>query len=151
MIAIALTTVISYLLALINIGSSVAFNDIVSLAINGLYGSYLIGNSLLLWRRLAGHIRPYNRDHEGLTNVSHDNLSWGPTRIPEPLGSIVNAFGCAFLLVMLFFSFWPTAINPTASTMNMSALMVGATLIWSVVYYAIWARKVYSGPVIQVS
>ncbi|KAI1084204.1 amino acid transporter [Whalleya microplaca] len=149
-IAIALTTTISYLLALVNIGSSVAFNDIVSLTINGLYGAYLIGNSLLLWRRVTGHIRPYNRDNTELINVSHETLSWGPTRIPEPLGTIINAFGCAYLLVMLFFSFWPTSINPTAKTMNMSSLMVGATIIWSIIYYALWARKVYSGPVIEI-
>lgn len=72
-------------------------------------------------------------------------------KIPEPFGTIVNAFGCAFLAVMLFFSFWPTHINPTAESMNMSALMVGATLIWSVIYYAVWARKVYSGPVIEIN
>ncbi|KAI1374517.1 amino acid transporter [Hypoxylon crocopeplum] len=149
-IAIALTTTISFLLALINIGSSVAFNDIVSLTINGLYGAYFIGNSLLLWRRVTGSIRPYNGENTELTNISHENLSWGPTRIPEPFGTIINAFGCAYLLVMLFFSFWPTAINPTAETMNMSSLMVGATIIWSIIYYAVWARKVYSGPVIEI-
>ncbi|KAI0179386.1 amino acid transporter [Hypoxylon sp. FL1284] len=150
-IAIALTTTISYLLSLINIGSSVAFNDIVSLAINGLYGAYLIGNTLLLWRRVTGQIRPYNRENKELVNVSHENLAWGPFRIPEPFGTIINAFGCAFLLVMLFFSFWPTHINPTAESMNMSALMVGATIIGSIIYYAVWARKVYTGPVIEIN
>ncbi|KAI1474240.1 hypothetical protein K445DRAFT_365175 [Daldinia sp. EC12] len=150
-IAIVLTTIISYLLALITLGSSVAFNDIVSLTVNGLDGAYLIGNSLLLWRRLTGGIRPYNRENTALTNTSHENLSWGPMKIPEPFGTIVNAFGCAFLVVMLFFSFWPTHVNPTAESMNMSSLMVGATLIWSVIYYAVWARKVYSGPVIEIN
>ncbi|KAI8962018.1 amino acid transporter [Daldinia sp. FL1419] len=150
-IAIVLTTIISYLLALITLGSSVAFNDIVSLTVNGLDGAYLIGNSLLLWRRLTGGIRPYNRENTALTNTNHENLSWGPMKIPEPFGTVVNAFGCAFLVVMLFFSFWPTHINPTAESMNMSSLMVGATLIWSVIYYAVWARKVYSGPVIEIN
>ncbi|KAI2602617.1 amino acid transporter [Hypoxylon sp. NC1633] len=150
-IAIALTMVVSFLLALINIGSSVAFNDIISLTINGLYGAYFIGNSLLLYRRVTGAIRPYNGESTDLMNVSHETLTWGPSKIPEPLGTIINAFGCAFLLVMLFFSFWPTAINPTASTMNMSSLMVGATLIFSIIYYLVWARKVYTGPVIEVN
>ncbi|OTB01478.1 hypothetical protein M426DRAFT_64013 [Hypoxylon sp. CI-4A] len=147
--SIVLTTVVSYLLALIAIGSSVAFNDVVSLTVSGLFSSYFIGNTLLLWRRTTGSIRPYNPENTELTNVSCENLSWGPTRIPEPLGTIVNAFGCAFLIVILFFSFWPNSIDPTAETMNMSSLMVGATMIWSVLYYAIWARKVYSGPIIQ--
>lgn len=125
------------------------FNDVVSLTINGIYSAYLIGNGLLLWRRVTGRIRPYNRDNTTLVNISEDTLMWGPTRIPEPFGTVVNAFGCAYLLVLLFFSFWPTAINPTVQTMNMSSLMVGVTIIWSIVYYLVWARKFYTGPVIE--
>ncbi|KAI1313257.1 amino acid transporter [Xylaria venustula] len=148
--SVAVTTTISVLLALINIGSSTAFNIIVSLTINGFYGTYFVGNSLILWRRITGQIRPYNRGETGLTNISHDNLSWGPTRIPEPLGTIVNAFGCVYLLIVLFFSFWPTVINPTPDTMNWSSLLFGVTLIFSIVYYVVWAKKVYSGPVLEI-
>ncbi|KAI0475372.1 amino acid transporter [Xylariaceae sp. FL0804] len=153
LISISLTMTISCLLGLIVIGSSLAFNDVVSLTINGLYGSYFIGNSLLLWRRVSGGIQPYKKDYTrtDLINVSYQNLTWGPLRIPEPFGTIINAFGCAYLLVVLFFSFWPTTINPTAQTMNWSSLMVGATLIWSTIYHIVWAHRVYSGPVIQSS
>jgi amino acid transporter len=128
MMSIALTTTIACLLALINLGSSVAFNDVVSLAVNGLYTSYFIGNGLLLYHRLAGHMRPYNSVSDRVPNgTNYDHLTWGPWKMPEPLGTIVNAFGCAYMLIILFFSYWPVAINPTASTMNFSSLMVGAT------------------------
>ncbi|OKL57711.1 hypothetical protein UA08_06903 [Talaromyces atroroseus] len=151
-ISIALTTTVSCLLSLINLGSSVAFNDVVSLTVDGLYTSYFIGNSLLLWRRISGHIKPYNSTstHE-LTNVANaESLTWGPWRIPEPFGTIINALGCLYMIIILFFSYWPTTMDPTPSTMNFSSLMVGATGIFSILYYIFWARRIYTGPVIEI-
>lgn len=153
MIAIALTTTISILLSLINLGSAVAFNDVVSLTIDGLYTSYFIGNSLLLWHRLAGNIKPYNPNSSTtrLINVANaEFLSWGPWKIREPFGTIVNTIGCLWMAILLFFSYWPTAENPTPSTMNFSSLMVGATGIFSILYYIFWARRVYTGPIIEI-
>ncbi|KAI0116467.1 amino acid transporter [Nemania sp. FL0031] len=150
-ISVGVTTLISCLLGLIIIGSSVAFNDVVSVTINGLYGSYLVGNSLLLWRRVKGQIRPYSESYTGtdLINVSYQKLTWGQLRVPEPFGTIINGVGCAYLVVALFFSFWPSVINPTVQTVNWSSLIVSVALIWSIVYYIFWARKIYFGPVIQ--
>lgn len=48
------------------------------------------------------------------------------------------------------FSYWPTAVNLTPSTMNFSSLMVGATGSFSILYYIFWARRVYTGPVIEI-
>lgn len=138
---------------MINLGSSVAFNDVVSLTIDGLYTSYFIGNSLLLWRRLAGNIKPYSQTSSttGPINVANaEFLTWGPWKIPEPFGTIVNAIGCLWMIILLFFSYWPAVVNPTPSTMNFSSLMVGATGIFSILYYIFWARRVYSGPIIEI-
>lgn len=153
MVAIALTTTVSCLLSLINLGSAVAFNDVVSLTVDGLYTSYFIGNSLLLWRRVTGQIKPYSKGQEvtnGPQNVANSELSWGPWKITEPFGTIINAIGCLYMIVILLFSYWPTTVDPVPSTMNFSSLMVGATGIFSTLYYIFWARKVYSGPVIEV-
>jgi amino acid transporter len=151
MVSIALTATISCLLALINLGSSVAFNDVVSLTINGLYTSYFIGNSLLLWHRLAGHMRPHTGVSDGVSKgENYEHLSWGPWKLPEPLGTVVNAVGCAFMLVILFFSYWPVAIDPTPKSMNFSSLMVGATGIFACLYYLVWARRVYTGPRVEI-
>jgi choline transport protein len=129
----------------------VAFNDVVSLTINGLYTSYLVGNSLLLYRRVVGHMGPYNTVSDRVSDsLDYDHLTWGPWKLPEPLGTIVNAFGCAYMLVILFFSYWPIAINPTASTMNFSSLVVGATGIIAALYYIVWAQKVYTGPRVEI-
>ncbi|PQE06790.1 Amino acid polyamine transporter I protein [Rutstroemia sp. NJR-2017a BBW] len=151
LISIGLTTVISCLLALIILGSSVAFNDVLSLTVSSLFTSYLIGNGLLLYRRVTGSIDPYDPNSEALTNVANtERLSWGRWKLQEPFGTIVNAFGCAFMLVILFFSFWPTVVNPNAQLMNFSSLMMGSVVIFSVLYYLVWARKVYTGPVIEI-
>ncbi|KAL8784626.1 MAG: hypothetical protein Q9195_008975 [Heterodermia aff. obscurata] len=115
-IAILVTTVTACLLSLINIGSSVAFNDVVSLSINGLYTLYLIGNSLLLWRRLAGHVSiPSESAHGGRGSKQFPR---GPWRLPEPIGTINNVFGCGFLVVILIFSCFLAGKNPTPSNMN---------------------------------
>ena len=55
-----------------------------------------------------------------------------------------------YMVVILFFSFWPPATPVTAATMNFSSLVTGAVVVFGVVYYAVWGRKVYTGPVIEI-
>ena len=148
-VAIAVTTIIPCLLALIILGSSTAFNDIVSLAVVGLFGSYFIVAVLLFWRRVRGDINPYTTDSV-LTNVPGAQLMWGPWRVPGVLGTATNGVAIVYLMVIFFFCLWPPSNHPTAATMNYSSLMLGATMIFSVIYYFAWARNVYSGPVIQI-
>jgi amino acid transporter len=65
-IAVGVVVVIACLLTLINIGSSTAFNDVISLTITGFYGSYLLPCALLLYHRLkAGNILPYGSVVDG--------------------------------------------------------------------------------------
>ena len=149
-LAVFLTITLACLLALIVLGSSTAFNDIVSLSVVGLFGSYFLVAVLLLWRRLRGDIKLYPSSHDMLTNVPGAELTWGPWRIPGIFGIITNCFAVVYLIIIFFFSLWPPMNHPTASTMNYSVLMLGATMLFSVFYYFIRARKVYTGPVIQV-
>lgn len=130
--AIFLTTTIACLLGLINIGSSVAFNDVISLTINGLYGTYLLSCGLLLWRRCTGFIKPGSQDtFDGSLN-SNDGLFWGPFRLPGVLGIVTNVIACVYLIIVLFFSFWPPATPTTLATTNYSVLMTGAVILFSV-------------------
>ena len=149
--AVLVTTVISCLLALIVLGSSTAFNDIVSLSVVGLFGSYLLTAALLLGRRLRGDIKPYADSEKTLTNVSGAQLTWGPWRMPSLLGIIANIFAIFYLVIVFFFSLWPPTNPPTAATMNYSSLMLGATMLFSLLYYVFHARKVYDGPVIELN
>ena len=150
MYAVGLTALVSVLLSLINFGSSVVFEDLVSLAIAGLYSSYLVATTLLLFRRCTGGIQLYNDSDKTLTNTLGATLTWGPWHVPGIAGIILNAFVCAFLAVAWFFSFWPTDKKVTASTMNFNCAVWGVVVIPSLVYYVIKGRKEYSGPVIEV-
>jgi choline transport protein len=89
------------LLSLISLGSLVAFNNSVNLSIRGLFASYFIVRSLLLWRRLQG-ISPYDAR---CAMVGPETLQWGPWKVPGALGVADNLFAWVYLVVMWFFSF----------------------------------------------
>ncbi|KAL9088352.1 MAG: hypothetical protein Q9165_006277 [Trypethelium subeluteriae] len=149
--SVTVTTTIAILLSLIVLGSSTAFNDVVSLSVVGLFGSYLIVAILLFYRRARGDIKPYEVSSSyDLSNVPGAPLVWGPWRIPGFMGFITNGFAIIYLTIIFFFVMWPPDSKPTAVTMNYSCLMFGATMIFSVAYYFTHASKVYKGPVIQV-
>ena len=154
MLSVVLTLIISILLTTIAFGSALAFNDIVSLSVAGLYSSYAVGNGLLLWRRIRGDIKPYNSydSHENeIVNVGPEKLMWGPWKVPEPFGTIINAVGFVFLLTMLIFIYFPSVNFPTAAEMNWSIFMAGVVGIFAVVYYLAIGKKSYTGPVIDIS
>ncbi|KAI4153830.1 MAG: hypothetical protein LQ340_002071 [Diploschistes diacapsis] len=147
--AVGLTALISVLLSLINFGSSTVFEDLVSLAIAGLYSSYLIATGLLLYRRVTGRIHLFNDSETVLSNTVGAQLTWGPWHVPGIPGILLNSFVCAFLAISWFFSFWPTSMQVTPSTMNYNCLLWGAVVLFSLGYYAIQGRKEYSGPIIE--
>ena len=85
-ISVLTTTIFCVLLALISIGSDVAFNDAVSLTLAALYASYFIACALLLWRRTTGSIKlPDEVDQKDVEGYnlpgSAGNLVWGPWRV----------------------------------------------------------------------
>ena len=149
--SIVVTTCISVLLSLIILGSSVAFNDLVSLSVSSLQSSYLVAIGLLLYRRSTGAILPSNASVVSYMVADDVNLKWGPWHVPRYWGIVNNAFACCYLTVMVFFSFWPTERSVTAENMNYAVLLTGAIVIFSLVYYLVWARRVYMGPVIEVT
>lgn len=183
MIAIALVAIVPALITLIYIGSTTAFEIVVSLSVSGLYGSYFIPCALLLWRRTTGQvitsssIKPNkkndsespdsiplgplsladngdlndsnNPNTEGEDEVVQPPLVWGPWRIPGILGTINNAFACVYILFVIFWSFWPPETPTTAQNMNYSILMTGAVILFSIVYYYVWGKGQYKGPLIE--
>lgn len=76
---------------------------------------------------------------------------WGPWRIPGMYGIINNVFACIYVVVIIFFSLWPPGQPVDARNMNYSVLVTGAVAMFSVVYYFLWAKREYKGPVIEVS
>jgi amino acid transporter len=151
MYSVLLTTTISWLLALINIGSSVALNDILSMAVSGLYSSYLIVTILLLVRRIKGDIARYNDDEDEIINLPGKKLVWGPFHVPGIWGIAVNSFAVIYIIIVIFFSFWPTAMNPSVTDMNYSVVGWGGVIFLATLYYVVRARHIYTGPVVEVS
>ncbi|RJE20120.1 Amino acid permease [Aspergillus sclerotialis] len=147
--SVLLTMTVSCLLGLINIGSAVALNDILSMAVSGIYLSYLISGSLLLWRRCTGAISQYSDGEDMLINVPGAKLMWGPFRVPGILGILVNGYAVIYMVIVIFFSFWPTQMSVDPTTMNFSVVGTMGTIILAIIYYALRARKVYQGPVME--
>ncbi|KAF5227519.1 hypothetical protein FANTH_14751 [Fusarium anthophilum] len=152
--AIGITSTISCLLALINIGSTAVYNAIISIAVSSLYSSYLIAASLLLYRRIGkGFKLPDPTSFPALADTGSDNdqtLAWGPWHVPGLLGTINNIYACIYMCLIWFFSFWPPAVDPDVTGMNFSVLMTGGVFIFSIMYYFAWARRDYKGPIIEI-
>ena len=147
--AVYLTTMVACLLGIINIGSAAAFNDIISLSVSALFASYVIVEVLLLWRRCTGAIKVQSDSFDEITNTTGAIMTWGPFRIPGTIGIAVNAFSVVFGIIIFFFSFWPTTMHPTPQTMNFSVLMTGTMFLFSILYYYVWARRIYTGPIVE--
>lgn len=140
---------VSVLIGLVNLGSTTAFNDVVSLGVSGLYASYVITEALLLYRRVTGAFRspnPPNEAHNDGTIGEKGALVWGPFHVPGVFGVVVNIIAVLFGMIIFFFSCWPVSSSVEPATMNYSSLMAGCVVIAAVVYYAIWAKHTYEGP-----
>ena len=128
----AVSFVIVTLLSLINLGSAVAFNAIVSLSVAALLSSYLISIGCVRLKRWRGEPLPPAR--------------WSLGRWGAPL----NTVALGYVAVAYVFTFFPqvTPVDPT--TMNWSSTIYGAVIIFALVYYMIYGRHTYRGPVVLV-
>ncbi|KAK8080985.1 hypothetical protein PG997_008803 [Apiospora hydei] len=146
--SVVLTTVLTAIYSLIVMGDDAVFTGVTSVTISALFGSYFVAASLLLYCRLSGNIKaPHHEDD--LTNTMGQSLTWGPWRLRGWLGIGNNILACTFLLYTFFFSFWPYNSEVTAANFNWSVLSFGLIIIFSLLYYTFWARKDYSGPIIE--
>ncbi|CAJ2509237.1 Uu.00g142630.m01.CDS01 [Anthostomella pinea] len=147
--AVWTTCAISVLLGLINIGSETALQSILSFTVSSWEAAAAIPLSLLLWNRLTGRIRTRSRNSYMSTADTDFPLTWGPWRVPEPFGSIVNVIGLCWIAIAFFFSFWPSSAEVTPATMNFSVLMTGFWFLFGIAYYFAYGRKYYNGPIIE--
>ena len=56
-----------------------------------------------------------------------------------------------YSVIGTFFSFWPADAQTTAQTMNWTVLVFGGFMIFSVVFWLLHGRKVYTGPVLEIN
>ncbi|KAL8807170.1 MAG: hypothetical protein Q9182_000852 [Xanthomendoza sp. 2 TL-2023] len=148
--AISVMALVSCTIGLINIGSATAFNAVISVGVSSLYASYVLTEALLLYHRCTpGSIR---HPTQMAPATWHPNdLVWGPFYVPGVWGILLNAFGVGYGVIVFVFSLFPTVVHPDAAHMNWSCLMTGSIMLFAVVYYYAYARKVYTGPVVEVA
>lgn len=97
-----------------------------------LAGTYEISLLSLIWRRLFGRPLP--------------PAPWSLGRWGMPL----NIFGAVYGLYLLVFSAMPGVYPVVPANMNWAPVIFGGVVLWSLLYYFVWARKVYQGPVVLV-
>jgi amino acid transporter len=129
---VAVVSAFLVILGLVNIGSTTAFNAILSLAVFGLHISYLLPVGFMLWRRLC----------------TPEVLSYGPWRL-KGFGVIANTISVVYLCFTCIFMLFPSYQPVTAMNMNYASLIFGAVLIFSLIYWAWKGRKVYKGPIME--
>lgn len=127
--AVLVTLFFTTLLCLIIIGSTIAFNVITSLGQVGLVSSYFIAIACIARKRILGE------------PLLPGRFSLGKLGLP------VNIIALCFLTVAFIFLYFPVAPHPNAQTMNWSSLMYGGIIGISLIYYYVWGRHVYVGPV----
>lgn len=129
--AVALTSGITALLSLINIGSKVAFNAILSLQLSFLMISYVCSIACVLYRRLK---------HPELLPRARWSLGrrWGP---------VINAVGLIYSTFIFFWCFWPIQASNDLTTFNWAVLMFITMVIVTGLTYLFVGRRQYIGPV----
>lgn len=128
--AIFTTCLITCLLGLINIGSTVAFNAIISLQIVALMFSYTISITCVLYRRIY---------HPELLPLARWSLGkWGV---------IINSVALVYAVFAFFWCFWPGETPVNAESMNWGVVMFVGVGMLCAMSYAVQGRKIYHGPV----
>ncbi|KAF2277833.1 amino acid transporter [Westerdykella ornata] len=127
--SIYMTLLFVGLLSLINLGSSVAYMQVISLGTAAMLTSYLISIGCVALKRLRGEPLLASRFHLGKS------------------GPAINIVSILFLIFLLVFCFFPVAPHPDVQDMNWAALGYGIVVLFAVAYYLVRGRLVYVGPV----
>ncbi|PYH32211.1 amino acid permease [Aspergillus neoniger CBS 115656] len=130
--AIALCAIITAITCLINIGSSAAFNAMISLTTAGLFSSYEIAIVLILIKKLK-----------------NEPLQYGPWKMGRLWGILINIGSICFLTITIFFSFFPEELPVTPTNMNWSIVVFMGEFLLGLGWYLVRGRKIYHGPVMD--
>ena len=131
--AVLTTSFLSFILCLIQLGSTVAFNIIISLNLIAFLGTYLVSIGCLLIKRFRNEPLPAARFSLG---------RWG---LP------INLFAFFYSLLALIFSCFPVSVPVDASTANWGPAIWGGVLVIALVSYLVQGRRDYRGPVVFVA
>lgn len=131
--AVYLTTFWSLVLCLVNLGSAIAFNIIISLTLVSFLATYLMSIGCVLWKRI---VHP-----QDLPPARWSLGKWG---IP------VNVAACLYSTLAIVFSCFPVATPTDAQDANWAPAIMAGVLGIAFVSFLLQGRKIYHGPVMFV-
>ncbi|OAG44290.1 hypothetical protein AYO21_01286 [Fonsecaea monophora] len=130
---IVLVSVLQGLLGFIYLGNTTAFNAILSMAIIGMYLSYLLP---VIYMVIYGRVK-----------LSKDE--YGPFKLGKLGGVLTNVLAIVWLIFAMIFSTFPNFQPVTAQNMNYSTVVLAGWVGGGALYYFFRGRRVYTGPVIE--
>ncbi|ORY19759.1 GABA permease [Clohesyomyces aquaticus] len=122
------------LLAIINIGSSTAFNAFISLPALALYISYFFPIFFLFWRRVS-------RNHP-------TPIPWGPFQLGK-FGIPVNILALSYIIFIVIWMPFPTVLPVDGISMNYAGPLIGAVIVGGLIDWVISGRKRFQVPVVR--
>jgi choline transport protein len=132
------------LLSLINIGSTVALNAILSLTTISLYASYIIPIACLISMRLRVKDKIYTSESDHAM-IFEELLIFGRWNL-EKWGMLINNFAVCYATLSIPFMTLPTSMPLTAATMNYAGLIFLSVLCLASADYLARGRYVFIGP-----
>ena len=127
--SVYIVSIFTGVLCLIQLGSTLAFNIIVSLSLLGLLSTYMISIGCVLLRRLRGQELP------------HARWSLGKFGLP------INAFAFFYSAFVIVFSCFPVSVPVTLSTANWAPVVWVGVIVLALLVYEVHGKRHYTPPV----
>jgi choline transport protein len=129
--ALLLSAVCVCLLALINVGSSTAFNAFISLPAMGLLVSYFFPILFLFWRRVSSN---------------YPAPMWGPFKLGRA-GPMINAAALCYIIFTFVWMPFPTTLPVTGLNMNYAGPILGGVILGAALDWCVNGRRRFRVPV----
>ncbi|KAK5102702.1 hypothetical protein LTS08_003502 [Lithohypha guttulata] len=135
--ALWLPVIIVCLLSLLNIGSTAAtaFSAFTSLSSLGLYSSYIIAISVLLYARRTGL----------LGETPSARVQYGEWRLPRNLAVPINIYALIWTIYITIYLPFPTTYAVTGSNMNYALPIYVFVLICATIGWFAWGKRQWPG------
>ena len=127
--ALGLVWMICFILSLVYIGSSTAFNAIISLTAIALHISYILPITFILLRKIRG-----------------PPLAFGPFKLGK-WGIPINLFSLLYLFFVIIWMPFPTMLPVTGSNMNYAGPILLAFIFGAILDWVITGHKRFKFPV----
>ncbi|TWU77414.1 hypothetical protein ED733_006447 [Metarhizium rileyi] len=131
--AVVVVVVLQLLLGFIYLGNDTAFNAILSMAIIGLYLSYLLP---VIYMLLYGrwNLQPHQ---------------YGSFRLGLIPGVVLNVMSTMWMITVMIFSLFPSTMPVTAKNMNYSIVVFGGWIMFGLAYYTLCAKQKFQVPMVD--